>query len=293
MVRIAAGFLNRFRRSLALTPTLSRRERGTFWDRLERIIIIMSLRDDTERPTGMSKKKPLGLFITGTDTGVGKTYVGALIARNLAQKGLRVGVYKPVASGCQRVKGELVSEDAVTLWEAAGKPLTLGHVCPQCFEAPLAPPAAARAEGKSVDTRLLREGLRPWLEWAEVILIEGAGGLMSPVSDEDYAADLAYEFGYPLLVVSNNVLGTINHTLLTLIAATTFREGIDVAGILLNEPAPPDPLDASVTSNLQELSARCVPPVLGYVAHGARESEPPVDWLTVARRPTPPRTTSW
>lgn len=231
----------------------------------------------------MTRKKPLGLFITGTDTGVGKTYIGSLIAQELVRAGLRVGVYKPVASGCRRAKGDLVSEDAQTLWEAAGKPLSLEEVCPQRFEAPLAPPLAAQAEGKSVDTRLLREGLKPWLKWADVVLVEGAGGLMSPLSEEDYVADLAYEFGYPLLVVSKNILGTINHTLLTLIAATTFREGIDVVGIVLNEPAAPDADDASLKSNLAELKARCVPPVLAHVAHRAREFNPPVDWQTVAR----------
>lgn len=229
----------------------------------------------------MARKKPLGLFITGTDTGVGKTYVGALIAHELRTAGLQVGVYKPVASGCRRVNGELVSDDAISLWEAAGKPLTLEAVCPQRFEAPLAPPLAAREEGKTVDSRLLRTGLNPWLDWAEVILIEGAGGLMSPVSDEDYVADLAYGFGYPLLVVSKNVLGTINHTLLTLIAATTFREGIDIAGIVLNEPTPSPADDASLTSNLEELRTRCIPPILGHVTYNSREFRPKVNWQTL------------
>jgi len=231
----------------------------------------------------MARKRPLGLFITGTDTAVGKTYVGSLIARELVSRGWRVGVYKPVASGCQRVKGDLVSEDAQALWEAAGRPLTLEDVCPQRFEAPLAPPLAARAEGKTVDPLVLREGLKPWLKWADVVIVEGAGGLMSPISEEDYVADLAYEFGYPLLVVSKNVLGTINHTLLTLIAATTFREGIDVAGIVLNEPVAPDAADASRSNNLMELKSRCVPPVLAHVTHGTCDFKPPVDWPTVIR----------
>lgn len=232
----------------------------------------------------MSRQQPLGLFITGTDTGVGKTYIGALIARELSSAGFRVGVYKPVASGCIRHCGELVSEDAVSLWEAAGRPLSLDKVCPQRFEAPAAPPLAARLEGKTVDARLLRDGLKPWLDWAEVILIEGAGGLMSPISDEDYVADLAYEFGYPLLVVSRNVLGTINHTLLTLIAATTFREGIEVAGIVLNEPTPPPADDVSVATNLEELKVRCIPPILAHVTYNTREFSPKVNWQDVARR---------
>src|SRR3954453_22497094 len=101
-----------------------------------------------------------GLFITGTGTGVGKTYVGALVARSLRDAGKRVGVYKPVASGCEMCAGELVSADAVALWEAAGRPGTLEQVCPQLFAAPLAPHLAARQEARLVDSKLLRDGIQ-------------------------------------------------------------------------------------------------------------------------------------
>ena len=87
-----------------------------------------------------------GLFITGTDTEVGKTRVTAMIARSLVAAGYRVGVYKPAASGCRREGDELIADDAVALWEAAGRPATLEQVCPQRFEAPLAPHLAAREE---------------------------------------------------------------------------------------------------------------------------------------------------
>jgi len=100
-----------------------------------------------------------GLFITGTGTGVGKTYVAALVAESLLAMGKRVGVYKPVASGCELRDGRLQSSDAVALWEAAGRPGTLDRVCPQMFAAPLAPHLAARAEGRRVDQALLRTGL--------------------------------------------------------------------------------------------------------------------------------------
>ena len=88
-----------------------------------------------------------GLFVAGTSTEVGKTYVAALIARALVASGWRVGVYKPVASGCRREGERLFAEDAEMLWEAAGKPGDLQRVCPQRFELPVAPPQAARAEG--------------------------------------------------------------------------------------------------------------------------------------------------
>jgi dethiobiotin synthetase len=223
----------------------------------------------------------VGLFITGTGTGVGKTYVGALIARTLHEAGKRVGVYKPVASGCELRGGLLVSPDAVALWEAAGRPNNLQQVCPQMFAAPLAPHLAARAEGKRVDSKLLRTGLDFWRETSDVVLIEGAGGLMSPISDDDYNADLAADFGFPLLIVSANVLGTINATLQTLVTASMFRDRLSVAGIVLNSPnqlsANDDP---SVATNADELSTRCEPPLLATVEHGG-QFDREADWVSL------------
>lgn len=221
-----------------------------------------------------------GLFITGTGTGVGKTYVAALIAASLRSAGKRVGVYKPVASGCELRGGKLASPDAIALWEAAGRPGTLAQVCPQMFAAPLAPHLAARAEGRRVEPQLLRSGLEFWRESCDVVLVEGAGGLMSPVSDDDYNADLADEFGYPLVVVAANVLGAINATLQTLIVADTFRDGFDVAGIVLNSPqlSADDP---STDSNADELARRCVPPLLANVKFDGG-FDAGLDWWSLA-----------
>ena len=223
---------------------------------------------------------PRGLFITGTGTGVGKTYVAALVARVLRAAGRRVGVYKPVASGGEMRDGRLVSADAVALWEAAGRPGTLEQVCPQVFAAPLAPHLAARAEGRRVDHQLLRTGLEFWRESCDIVLVEGAGGMMSPLSDDDYNADLADEFSYPLVVVAANVLGTINATLQTLITADTFRDGLRVAGIVLNSPQLSTD-DPSIDSNADELARRCMPPLLAEVKHGGGFDRE-VDWWALA-----------
>jgi dethiobiotin synthetase len=226
-----------------------------------------------------------GLFITGTGTAVGKTYVGALIARELRAAGKRVGVYKPVASGCQTRGGKLVSPDAVALWEAAGRPGTLEQVCPQVFTAPLAPHLAARAEERQVDRRQLRDGLVFWRETSDVVIVEGAGGLMSPVSEEDYNADLAAEFGFSLLVIAANVLGTINATLQTLITAGSEERGtncrLTVAGIVLNSPCQPMD-DPSIKSNADELARRCAVPLLAVVGHGDGFDRA-VDWWSLAQ----------
>jgi len=241
--------------------------------------------------TDMTEAVP-GLFITGTDTGVGKTYVGALIARKLASTGLRVGVYKPVASGCLVRRGVLVSEDAVMLWEAAGRPGRLERVCPQRFLAPLAPHLAAQAEGKQIDQRLLRSGLEYWRKRSDVLLVEGAGGLLSPLGEDQYVADLACDFGFPLLVVAKNVLGAINQTLQTLVVAAAYDAGLPIAGIVLNNPTPPDD-DLSRQSNFRELQARCRPPVLTEIAYRQEQLDCSVDWYALAkdadRGPEPPR----
>ncbi|QDU54458.1 dethiobiotin synthase [Aeoliella mucimassa] len=215
-----------------------------------------------------------GFFITGTGTEVGKTYVGALIAGEMARRGIRIGVYKPVASDCLPgegewglAPGELVATDALALWQAAGEPLTLQQACPQRFKAAVAPNIAARMEGTQVDAELLRTGIEPWLDACDIVLVEGAGGLMSPVSDDDYNADLAADLGLPLIVVAANRLGVINDTLQTVITASVFGDGLDVAGVVLNQAAEVDN-DESLNSNAAELREHLRVPLLGEVGFG-------------------------
>ncbi len=229
---------------------------------------------------GMTRKRIPGLFITGTDTGVGKTHVAAMIARWLKAAGHRVGVYKPAASGCQLDGEQLVSDDALAIWQAAGRPGELKHVGPQRFQAPLAPHLAAQAEGKPLDPQRLRTGLDYWRDRSDVILVEGVGGLMSPVSDEDFVADLAYDFGFPLLVVVPNRLGMINQALQTLIAASAFRDGLTIAGMVLNHPDPPGG-DPSLATNREELAKPAIPPILTEVAWDGHRFLPEVNWADV------------
>jgi dethiobiotin synthetase len=216
-----------------------------------------------------------GLFITGNDTDVGKTYVTAEIARLLVERGMSVGVYKPVASGCRRVDGQLVSADAVALWEAAGRPKSLDAVCPQRFEAPLAPPLAAAAEGRQVDSALIRRGLEVW-SGCDFLLVEGVGGIMSPISDDEYVGDIASDINLPLLMVIANRIGAVNQALQSIVTASVFREGLPVQGLVLND-ATIDNGDPSRTSNLEQLRLHCVPPVLAHVPHAGQLAN--VDWL--------------
>ncbi len=147
----------------------------------------------------------------------------------------------------------------------------------------LAPHLAALAEGRRLDAGRLRHGLEYWRERSEIILVEGAGGLMSPLGDDEYVANLAEEFGFPLVVVARNVLGTINQTLQTLITAAVFREGLPIAGVVLNHSTIPPADDASLSQNRRELALRCVPPILAEVAWRADQMDVRIDWLSLAR----------
>lgn len=221
-----------------------------------------------------------GLFITGTDTGVGKTAVAAALIRTLWASGRMVGVYKPAVSGCVAgPEGSRRWEDVEQLGGAwleglaaasqsriPGLPGKLRYdlddfvrnqISPQRFAAPLAPLYAARAEGRVVDDRLLTDAAGEWTGNCKILIVEGAGGLLSPVSDERDNADLAAEFGYPLIVVARAGLGTINHTRLTVEAARD--RGLTVAAILLVETrggAGGEFDDPSVAHNREDLARR-------------------------------------
>jgi dethiobiotin synthetase len=195
--------------------------------------------------------------------------------------GYKVGVYKPAATDGKRQGTDVMAPDAVKLWEAAGRPGRLEDVCPQKFVAPLAPPTAARLEGREVDRQLLRTGLDVWRTNSDVVLVEGAGGLLSPMSDEDDNSTLAAEFGFPLVVVAINELGTINATLLTLLAARTLIPQIPVAGVVLNRLAL-FPEDESTKTNADEIARRTDVPILTCVNYQQQDFQEQIDWYKLA-----------
>ena len=230
----------------------------------------------------MLKKPPLGLFVTGTDTEVGKTYVATMIVKSLVAAGRRVGVYKPVTSDCVSDGRQLVSEDAVELWEAAGRPLNLEAVCPQRYQAPLAPHLSARYEGRELDTGLMRTGASVWADECDLLIIEGAGGLMSPISDDEYFADVAYDLGYPVLIVAPNMIGVINQALSALITAACFRDGLNIAGVVLNDARRFDG-DISMESNREQIASRSIAPVLTRLRYEGETFDDDIDWMEIAK----------
>jgi dethiobiotin synthetase len=206
-----------------------------------------------------------GVLISGTDTDVGKTYVTALIARELVSAGVRLGVYKPACSGADVTDGQERWADLETLSQASGI-ADLDRICPQRFAAPLAPPIAAREAGRSVDWDVVQTGLTRWESDADFVLVEGVGGLLCPLTDSHSMADFAIWTGLPVIIVARLGLGTINHTLLTLEAAE--RRGLCVEGVILNDVDNQAETPAAVT-NVSELRRLSPIPVLGTVSrHG-------------------------
>ena len=175
--------------------------------------------------------KANGIFITGTDTGVGKTVVAAGLALVLRERGMRVGVMKPVATGCVGEGKRLISGDAVYLLEAAENehPLLSN---PLRFRNALAPSVASVIEKKEIPIERILKAYRELQRHYDFIIVEGIGGLLVPITRDYFVANLIHEFGLPLVVVARGGLGTINHTLLTLDAATI--RGFEVRGLIFN-----------------------------------------------------------
>jgi dethiobiotin synthetase len=197
--------------------------------------------------------------ITGTDTGVGKTYVSTVLLTLLRRRGLSVAAMKPVETG---VKADDPASDAMRLRDAAGADDPIERVRPILLAEPLAPWVALNRSGGTVDLNALDTAYHALAEGRDAILVEGAGGLLVPLT-----RDLAYDglfvgWGLDLIVVAGNRLGTINHTLLTVRAA--HDAGLRVRGVVLNALGP-EPGGIAERTNLEALAELLDPvPVLPF-----------------------------
>ena len=227
----------------------------------------------------MSQPSPRRVMIAGTDTGVGKTVVTVAVARWFQSRAIPVGLYKPACSGSEPGHEEQpVWGDIEQHWAALEGAFPRDWICPQRFRAPLAPCDAARAEGRMVDDRLLRTGADVWTGQVDLLLIEGAGGLLSPLSDETDNATLAADLQTPLILVSAWRLGAVNQTLLTLEVAR--GRGLSVAAVVLNEVHPGEADSPAGQSSLHllrsRLSASSGTAAPGSSATAARSARPAV-----------------
>ncbi len=203
----------------------------------------------------------MSFFITGTDTGVGKTHIATLLVRALRAAGLDAVGFKPICCGGR--------EDAEALLAASDGALALNDVNPVWLRPPVAPYTASMIEGRIVDLALARETFARLQTAHAAVIAEGVGGWLVPVTRDFSMADLAAEFALPVLVVAANRLGAINHTLLT-VAAVKAR-GLTCAGVILNHPRAPAANDAALITNRAVLEELLDVPLLGEFAFGTRE----------------------
>lgn len=180
-----------------------------------------------------------GIFVTGTGTEVGKTVVAATIAHTLASEGKRVHVFKPAVTGLD----EGVETDHALLRRASGSDQSDDEIAPYRYGPPASPHLAAALAGEEIDPERLRQTARAAAEDVDVLVCEGVGGLLVPLSPTYLVRDLAADLGYPLVVVASPSLGTINHILLTIESART--AGLHVAAAVLNPwPKEPTPIES-------------------------------------------------
>jgi dethiobiotin synthetase len=176
----------------------------------------------------------LRFFVSGTDTGVGKTTVACGLAAAFRQRGIRVGVMKPAETGCELRDGEMTALDAVALSRAAASNAPLEFICPHRYPSPLAPAAAAETDGlEPPDLGRIRSAFERLAADSDVMLVEGAGGIAVPLTWRENYADLALDLGLELILVVANRLGCINSTLLSLDYAA--RRGMPIKGYILND----------------------------------------------------------
>jgi dethiobiotin synthetase len=208
------------------------------------------------------------IFVTGTDTGVGKTIVTAVLARHLKRLGVSVAVMKPVESGV--TDPTRAGADASLLQWAAETDEPTELIAPYRFKAPLAPDQAAKLEQRNISLAVITDAARQLSNRHQLTLIEGAGGLMVPLAGGLLIADLIKQLGAELLVVTRPDLGTINHTLLTVHAARSME--IPVCGMILNRmPAAPDPAQENAPHALASLASTDLLSIFNQQPGSARE----------------------
>lgn len=201
----------------------------------------------------------MNLFITGTDTGVGKTFASALLVRGLRRAGFDTVGLKPICCGDR--------EDAENLRTAGGGELELNDVNPVWFRTPAAPYTASVVENRNVDLDLIRETFARVKAGRRSVIVEGVGGWLVPIRKDYFVSDLAADFGLPVAVVVRNRLGALNHALLTVRAIQA--RGLECAGIIWNNADEPD--DVAGHTNRSILEDLLEVPMLFEIGKGQRE----------------------
>lgn len=209
-------------------------------------------------------------FITGTDTNIGKTFVSTGLARAFVRRGLSVGVMKPLESGCPTVGSVLAPKDAIALKEASGSKDPIDLINPYRYAPALAPLEAAEMAGKAIDPAVIKSAFDLIRANHDATIVEGAGGLLVPVTHEMTMAEIARLLDIPIIIVAAQRLGVINHTAMTLECARA--RSIAIAGIVLNNLREPDPNDISVKGNAASIERLTGAKVLAEIPYNKKEA---------------------
>ncbi|MDP1523032.1 MAG: dethiobiotin synthase [Methylotenera sp.] len=201
-------------------------------------------------------------FVLGTDTNVGKTYVASALVQHFVKSGLKAVGMKPIASGCElNSKNELINEDVTALISASNVTVSLDLINPYRFTPAIAPHIAAEQAGISMNLDVIKRAYQQLKTLADVVIVEGAGGLLVPLNPTETLADLAVQLNIPIILVVGMRLGCINHTLLTIEAIEA--RGLTLAGWVANEI---DPNMSMFDGNLSSLQQRIAAPCLSVVS---------------------------
>ncbi|MBL1457250.1 MAG: dethiobiotin synthase [Methylophaga sp.] len=214
------------------------------------------------------------IFVTGTDTEVGKTRISVGLIKVLQQQGLRVAAMKPVASGCEWRDGQLQNEDALALSQQADIKLPYLQVNPYAFEPAIAPHLAAKQVGETISLTVLESQFTAMRLQADAVVVEGAGGWLVPLNDQQTIADLAKALNLPVVLVVAIKLGCINHALLTVQAIAD--SGLKLVGWVANDFLD----DSQSTAIIKSLKQRIAAPCLGIVPKLAEDEDASV-YLTL------------
>ena len=231
-----------------------------------------------------------GFFITGTDTGVGKTIVAGALILLIKHLGFTVCGMKPIETGCTKSKSKiqspkfkvkdkiLIPADGMFLKEIAEMDDSIDVITPIRFEKPLAPLPASKIEGIPVDIKRIKKAYAELSKKYDVLMVEGIGGLLVPLKRNYFVLDLARDFGMPLIIVARTTLGTINHTLLTVRFA--INQGINIAGIIFNYSQHPENTIAEKTS--PEVIRQISPvPILGIFPYLQKMEKDTIEKATI------------
>ncbi len=214
-------------------------------------------------------------FIVGTDTNVGKTYVASALVKHFVASGYQTVGMKPIASGCQLVNGELFNDDVLTLSNASNVTAPLDLINPYRFAAAIAPHIAAEQAGQIVNCQKILQAYDALAKLAEVVIVEGAGGFLVPLNQQQTLADFAVMLDIPMILVVGMRLGCINHALLTVEAIKA--RGLKLAGWVANQVEPDMPVYAENLASLQQrIAAPCIS-VVGWQAEASFNIQATID----------------